>query len=77
MPSSPRAARSGIFASSRRPAPLVFQVSWLGVEPVDGCAPPPRWEWFLRLIGRRVIGTIGTPSHLSFLARTNFQEPTP
>jgi hypothetical protein len=67
----------GVFASSRRPAPLVFQVSWLGVEPVDGCAPPPRWEWFLRLIGRRVIGTISTPSHLSFLARTNFQEPTP
>jgi hypothetical protein len=67
----------GLAAIARQPASLVFQVSWLGVEPVDGCAPPPRWDWLIRLIGRRFIGTITTPGHFNFLARTDFQEPTP
>jgi hypothetical protein len=68
---------TAVRSAARQPAPPVLQVSWLGVEPVDGCAPPPRWEWFRRLIERRFVGTIATPSHLNLFTRTNLQEPNP
>ncbi len=62
---------------ARQSAPPTLQVSWLGIEPVDGCAPPPRWELLIRLFGRRAATPISTVSRLNLFARTNFQEPTP
>lgn len=63
--------------AATQPAQPTLQVSWLGVEPVDGCAPPPRWEWFRHLIAQRFVGTIATPSHLTLFTRLNRQEPNP
>ncbi len=68
---------STLSRSARQPLQPVLQVSWMGVEPVDGCAPPPRWEWLIRLIARRFTGTLTTSSPLNLFARTNLQEPTP
>jgi hypothetical protein len=47
--------RLGLFslAAAATPQPPTIQVSWLGVEPVDGCAPPVNWVGILHLIERR------------------------
>ena len=35
------------------PSPPTLQITWLGVEPVDGCPPPVNWARFIRLLEQR------------------------
>lgn len=47
--------RLGMFtlAAAATPQPPTLQVSWLGVEPVEGCAPAVNWARFIRLLEQR------------------------